>query len=477
MEWKCIRISGLMLMFYAALIFPSNALDTLGADYKVYPSSLKPGIEGYVVITLTNPGNSPIEDVYVFKIKAESPITIDDYMRNIGDIAPGLLKTLIVKFKVPENTGSGYYLLDVNLGMRVAGSSEKYVFQIPLKVERDSVIGLSVLPEKIEADKPANLTLRVQNEGSIIKNLRISWKGEGIIPLSESSSMFIGSMDSGEAREFILRVKALKQGTAILHFNITYEDIAGSTVHESRSVALEVMAKKKGFLDVTLTPSVLEIGKKGELAFNLMSKGEEMWNVLITWKSEAIMPSSSSSKFIDVLEAGEQKTVSFDVYVNENVEPGYYPVDVVVEYDLSDSNVKSEETFSVMIVGDIALTATLFRAESDKVFISVANTGNAPARNIVVYASSEYGKGEVFIGDMKPGDEEIIEIDQRNVDTSKPYSITLKIEYRDVFGENNSEIKEVNVHHFSEGVSSAYILGGTVLLAAIIAGIWILRRK
>ncbi|MBE8539630.1 hypothetical protein [Geoglobus acetivorans] len=469
---------GLALLILLILTVPAMASNPLAVDYTITPSTVKPGVEGYVEIMLTNPGTTPIQDIYVFRVDAEGPVVIKDYRKDVGDLSPGTSRTLIVRFSVPETAKAGYYLVDVDLRMRVAGSSERYVFQIPVEVREESLVGLSISPEKIEANTPVNLTLRVENAGGEIRNLRIFWSGDGLIPLSESSPLLIPSMGPGDVEEFSLRVKALEQGTAVLVFNITYSDVTGNVIREARTLALDVVAKNESFLNVTLTPSVLEIGSGGKLIFNLAAEGtDELKNVLISWRSEAIMPSSSNSRFIDSIQPGEQKAVTFDVFVNEGVQPGYYPVEVAVEYDYSGMKVKSEESFSVMVTGDISLTATLFRAENDKVFISVANTGNAPAKNLVVYASSEYGKGEVFIGDMAPGDEEIIEVDQKNVDTSKPYNITLKLEYRDVFGKRYSEVSEVNVHHFRESYSSTYLLGGALLLVLVLGAVWYIRKR
>ncbi|AIY91104.1 COG1361 S-layer family protein [Geoglobus acetivorans] len=478
MKMKGAGLMGLALLMLFTLIAPAIASNPLTVEYSIIPSVVKPGVEGYIEIMLSNTGITPIKDIYVFRVDADEPLVIKDYRKDVGDLSPGTSRTLIVRFAVPETAEAGYYLVKVDLRMRAAGSSERYVFEIPVEVREESLVGLSISPEKIEANTPVNLTLRVENAAGEIRNLRISWSGDGLIPLSESSPLLIPSMTQGDTEEFSLRVKALKQGTAVLVFNITYSDVTGNVVREVRTLALDVAAKKESFLNVSLTPGVLEVGNGGKLTFNLAAEGtDELKNILFSWRSDAIMPSSSNSRFIDALQPGERKVVTFDVFVNENVQPGYYPVEVMVEYDYSGMNVKSEESFSVMVTGDISLTATLFRAENDKVFISVANTGNAPAKNLVVYASSKYGKGEVFIGDMAPGDEEIIEVDQKNADTSKPYNITLKLEYRDVFGERYSEIREVNVHHFRESFSSAYLLGGASLLVLALAVIWFIRKK
>jgi hypothetical protein len=130
-----------------------------------------------------------------------------------------------------------------------------------------------------------------------------------------------------------------------------------------------------------------------------------------------------------------------------------------------------------MLKGDISLTTTLFRAESNKVFISIANTGNAPAKNLVAYASSAYGKAEVFIGDMEPGDEEIIEVDQMGVDTSKPYNLTLRLEYRDVFDNQFAEEKEISVHHFRQSFPATLAAGAIVVLALVVVGVWLWKKR
>ena len=467
-----------ILLVFTAIVHPASALNTITSDYRIYPSDIMPGIKGYVEITLKNDGNGQIEDVEIFRIDSDRAIAVEDYRKNVGDIAPGLSKKIILKFRVSDDAEAGYYLLDVFLTMKVLGSAERYEFQIPVAVRESNNLKLTVFPDRIEYDTPVNLTLRIENGAGNIRNLRIVWSSDGIVPLSENSDIFVRALNQGEAEDFNLRVKAVKPGTSILTFNLTYRDQTGNSVSETRKIALDAVAKREGYLQVSLRPAPLEIGKKGKITLDLEVNGDEpMKNVLIRWKSDAVMPSASDSEFIEILEPRKKVSVQFDVSVNEDVNPGYYPIDVGVRYDYSGTRISREESFSVMITGDIALTSTLFRAENDKVFISIANTGNAPAKNLVVYASSDYGKGEIFIGDMDPGDEEIIEIDQRGVDTSKPYSISLTLDYRDVFGEKYSEVQEVEVHHFSQSSASMLFAVLGVVLAVIIAGIWMHRKK
>lgn len=151
-------------------------------------------------------------------------------------------------------------------------------------------------------------------------------------------------------------------------------------------------------MNATLKSKSLTIGKAGEIVFRLSNEGsEEVKNVLVSWKSDVLPPISSNSEFVKVLGPGESKTISFNVFVHEDAKPGYYSLPLAIKYDLPDGGEAVNRTFAVMVEGSITLTATLFRAEVEKVFISIANTGNAPVKNLVAYAISPYGKAEVFM--------------------------------------------------------------------------------
>ncbi len=481
------RIASTVGIAIAALVFVGvlslipgqvQAADTVSVEYSTYPGVVKPGTEGYIQIKLTNLGAQPIYDLNLFQVKAESPLKVYDAHKELGSLYPGKVKYIVLKFEVPENAEPGYYVVEALVRAEYLNYTDSFRFDIPVEVREEPNVKLSVKPGEVESDSQVNLTLVVENRGGEIKDVRISWSSGSILPLTESSTIFIPSMKSGETKEEELRVKTTTPGTAVMIFNISYTDSTGNPVFETHTIALDVKSREESFLDVELKPEALEVGKDGRLAFTISNEGgKELRNILLSWNSNVLLPASSSSEFIDVLRPGESRTVSFDVFVDEKADPGYYSVPLTIKYDSSGVTKVTNRTFAVMLEGDIALTATLFRAESNKVFISIANTGNAPAKNVVAYASSAYGKAEVFIGDMDPGDEEIIEVDQMGVDTSKPYNITLKLEYRDVFDNQFVEEKEINVHHFRESFSATLAAGALLVLALIVAGFWIWRKR
>jgi hypothetical protein len=472
---NAVIVALVFVNIFSMISSQAQATDTVSVEYSIYPETIKPGTGGYIQIKLTNAGAQTIYDLYVFRIKAEDPLKIFDTHKKIGDLYPGMSKTIISRFEVSEKSKAGYYLVELILKSKYGDSSR---FDIPIEVREESNIKLSVTPEEVESNSQANLSLVIENRGGEIRDVRISWSSGSVLPLTESSTLFIPSMKSGEIKEAELRVKTTNPGTAVMLFNVTYTDPTGNSVFETHTIALDVKSREESFLNVELKPEALEVGKAGRLVFTVSNEGgKELRNILLSWNSNVLLPASSSSEFIDVLKPGESRIVAFDVFVDEKADPGYYSVPLMINYDSSGVTKVANRTFAVMLEGDISLTATLFRAESNKVFISIANTGNAPAKNLVAYASSTYGKAEVFIGDMDPGDEEIIEVDQLGVDTSKPYNLTLRLEYRDVFDNQFVEEKEINVHHFRESFSATLAAGALVVLALIVAGVWIWRKR
>ncbi len=458
-------------------VTPVQASDTVFAEYSVHPEVVKPGTKGYIQIKLTNVGTQPVYDLYLFSVRADEPLKVYETNRELGSLYPGKVKYVILKFEVPGGADPGFYIVKVFVRAKLLNYTDSFEFDVPIEVKRETHVKLSVTPEEVQSDSTTNLTLVVGSVGGEMRDVRISWKSDKILPFAESSSIFVPSVEPGSPAEVKLQVKTTDPGTAVIVFNVSYTDPTGNTVSETRTIALKVKSREEPFLKITLEQEALEVGKPGKLTFTVTNEGgRELRNIFIDWQSNDILPASSSSEFIKLLEPGDSKMISFDVFVNENLKPGYYTIPLTVRFDSSGKTEVVNRTFAVMVRGDISLTTTLFRAESNKVFVSIANTGNAPAKNLVVYARSSYGRAEVFIGDLDPGDEEIVEVDQKGVDTTKPYNLTLKLEYRDVFGNKFVDEKVINVHHFREPFPTSTVVGASVVIVLVVAGVWLWRR-
>ena len=445
-------------------------------EYSTQPEVIKPGTSGYIQLKITNPGTETISYLYLTRVEADAPLEVYGFSTRLGALYPGDVKQVVLRFRVPEGTVPGFYVVKIFLSANYIGKTSSIRYDIPLEVTEESFLQLSLSTAEIEAEKTENVTLKIHNPGGELRDLRISWSGEGVVPVGSSSSIFIRRLGSGATLKVPLSVRAGSTGTAILKFSVTYYDSTGNLRGENHTLGLEVRSREEDYLRVTLKPEALKTGGAGRLLFSLSNEGdEELRNVLLSWSSEVLFPASSSSEFLSSIGAGESSKISFSVLVNEDAEPGYYPLYVSLRYDSSGMEVRENRTFGVEVTGEVSLVATLFRAEAGKVFISIANTGNAPAKNLVALASSPYGRAESFIGDLEAGDEEIIEVAERGA--SSRYNVSLTLTYRDVFGREFEEEKQIEVHHPAGGVPLSKIAAAAVLLILIASGAWFWRRR
>ncbi len=444
-------------------------------EYSTQPEVIKPGTSGYILLKITNPSTEPISYLYLTRVEADAPLEVYDFSTRLGALYPGDVKQVLLRFRVSEDTVPGFYVVKIFLSANYISQSGSIRYDIPIEVTEEGFLQLSLLPAEIEAEKTENITLKIHNPSGELRDLRISWSGEGVVPVGSSSSIFIRRLGSGATLKVPLSVRAGSTGTAILKFSVTYHDSTGNQRSENHTLGIEVRSREEDYLRVALKPEALKTGRAGRLLFSLSNEGdEELRNVLLSWSSEVLFPASSSSEFFSSIGAGESRNIYFGVLVDENAEPGYYPLYVSLRYDSSGVEVRGNRTFGVEVTGKASLVATLFRAEAGKVFISIANTGNAPAKNLVVRASSPYGRAESFIGDLESGDEEIIEVAQRGA--GGRYNVSLTLTYRDVFGQEFEEEKQIEVHHPAGGVPLSKI-AAAVLLILIALGAWFWRRR
>jgi hypothetical protein len=462
------------------LSFTVNAeiSEKVSVEYATQPEVIKPGTAGYIQLKITNPSTETIGYLYLTRVEADSPVKVYDVNSKLGALYPGGVKSVILKFEVPETAEPGFYVVKVFLSANYIDYTSSLRFDIPLEVKGESFLRLSVAPATIEAEEIANVTLVIQNTGSDLRDLRIFWSGEGIVPIGNSSNMFIQHLKSGDRKEVPLSVRAGGSGTAVMKFEVSYLDSTGNQRSETYSLGMEVKSREEDYLRVALRPEVLETGRGGRLVFDISNEGsEELRNILLSWESDVLLPASSNSEFLKSVEAGESRRISFDVLVDENTKPGYYPLAVSLKYDSSGRKITANRTFGIKIAGDVSLVATIFRTEADRVFVSIANTGNAPAKNLVAIASSPYGRAEVFIGDLEAGDEEIVEVGQSGIENAEQYNLSLRLLYRDVFNQEFDEEKRIEVHHPNQRTPLLMLAGGAILFIAIASGIWFWRKR
>jgi uncharacterized membrane protein len=468
------------------LIFAGSSLvsgeDVISAKYSIYPEIITPGSVGYIELTFTNSGSEVVEDLSIFFIKLEKGIVIQDSSEtySLGSLYPGKTKSIVLKFSIPETTLPGYYVVELSVKGSYLGYSSSYRYDIPIQVQRENFLKLKLIPEVVEAERISTVSLFVENTGKDdLREIYIEWDSKNVVPIGESAKFYLSSLKPGEQKELKLDIKAERNvKTALLNFSVKYMDSTGNPESDFYQIGLGVKSGKEDYLKISQTPALLNIGTEGSISIEIFNEGDEgLEDILLVWSGNGIIPVSSNIKYVGSLGPGERKSVLMDVFIDENIEPGYYPITIRAVYEDSSGTVhRSNHTIGVKIQGTVDLVVTIFRAEADKLFISIANTGNAAAKNLVVYARSPYGNTETFLGDMKPGDEEIIELDQQGMDTSKPHTINLKMIFRDVFGEKITVDKEITVSVHEQSFSVVWVGVGTAILLLLTAVLFWRKR-
>ena len=112
-----------------------------------------------------------------------------------------------------------------------------------------------------------------------------------------------------------------------------------------------------------------------------------------------------------------------------------------------------------------------------EVSIYIANRGLASAEYISVYAKSDFGSKEFYIGSLDSDDSETIDLPQNLAKASGKYPIHLTLNYRDKFDNDYSFEKTVEVMPTNAPLDYTTILIVIVVLAIIVYWIYKKRKK
>lgn len=323
-------------------------------------------------------------------------------------------------------------------------------------------------------DTADSLTLRLANIDS------------PIVPLTPSYLDNLGSVEGSSSESAIFRFNVpsdTSSGFYTAQFLIRYCD--GSVCRDHVEYSLITVQSPTRLEVKSVTPENLEIGKNNEVGLLIKNTGDSaLNNIFVSWESsnEHILPFASDNEYyLPSLAGGVSTEIPFNIFVDRDTEAGVYPVTIEINYnDASGTDVSLDTSVGLKIAGDIDFIIS--QDEPDELFygvpgiatFTIANIGSASAEFLSVIAEGPYGTDTVYIGSVDSDDEESVDIRQDLSGASGPYDITLTINYKDTFGEEQSVEETVRV-----GASAAS--GGftnTIIIVVVLFGVyWFWWRK
>lgn len=216
-------------------------------SHSIYPETIYPNSEVSLNVTLQNISQiSDAQNVILKLVTSNSnilPLKISDSLDIIKFNQSG---TLVVRFKINENTPGGYYTIPYQVEYSRDGQKHKIDSQVSINVSNYSKLNVVINEypkQNVYLNDLINIKGLIKNEGNSTLtgiNLNLEYVGK-IIPLS-ATSLFIGDVFVGSQKAFdfnIIIPNAAEPG--IYDLNIVAEDVSGNLDSEKVSFIVEDM--------------------------------------------------------------------------------------------------------------------------------------------------------------------------------------------------------------------------------------------
>ena len=187
----------------------------------------------------------------------------------------------------------------------------------------------STVPSTIEPGTKANILITISNTGNeIATNAKISIQAtSNVIP--DSPSYSLGTLNAGGSTQITVPITVspnAQEGTVAIPVTVSYSiSGSGSTTDSQNSVSIVIT--KRTLLQITevsYDKPVIQRGDVFKMTLNIQNVGKGQIKDLVASIrnfASAISPATTDTeKFLGVFGSGDNKSVSFDLTVNNNAD-------------------------------------------------------------------------------------------------------------------------------------------------------------
>ena len=341
-----------------------------------------------------------------------------------------------------------------------------------------------------------SLTLQLKNQGNFAaKDIKVLLKGlsnEGIYVTKSADTKYIASIDGQKTQnvEYFLYVSDKFKGNNVsLYANIEYKDNSGKLYTEEHQFFIGVEEKdekkEENFPELTLKNLVFPrdtiiAGEDFNISFSLDNIGTDTArNVKVSITCEdGILPISNSTTFVDAIDKGQTKDLSFNLYANKTAVTKNHSITITVDYEgekddkiekltfnrytgvyvekSAEDAEKETKTVPKIIINKYNFEPEEAKAgENFKLKLSFLNTSKVvPIRNVKITFSAKDGifiptnsSNTFFIENM-----DIQGIAEREVELftkadapAKSHVLNLNFEYEDEKGNQYTAAEEISI--------------------------------
>jgi len=332
--------------------------------------------------------------------------------------------------------------------------------------------------------------LTVTNPGLDLSGVVLTATAGPYIKLTSGNKIELGDMPATTSQQSSISIKANQDAEASISYVYLEAKYYYSNSKYKKTFYIPITIKKDPILEIVNVKfnDTVEPGKTFLLSFDISNKGDSTArDIKVKLNKTTLFTTLGSTGEIIINEIGPSKYQSLDflITINPDADIGIETIPINLSYyDNTKANSYTEtKKIGLKISGDVDFIVTIdsynnfYYGRVGEVSIYIANRGLASAEFIQVITNSDFGSKEFYIGSLDSDDSETIDLLQDLTKASGKYPIHLTLHYKDIYDNEYSFEKTIEVIPTNAPLDSTTILIVAVVLIVIVYWIYKKRKK
>jgi len=336
MLMKKIILIALSLMVLPNLVSASVSLLVSGTTV---PSTIEPGSNANLILTIANLGTTTAENVKL-SFNPSGYLTPGQYEYSLQAIQAGSSTQVIVPLKISDSIQEGANALFFSIDYQESGSSTTKTLEnsATIYVTKRSLIevtNVSYSKDFIQPGDTVVMKVEMQNLGKgNVKDMVVSLKNISslFVPVGSDTDVYLGplySLQKNTASFNLIVNKNVNTLAYIIPVTLTYYDEANVLHTEQKFVGIKISGKPEFVVSIEKEDNLFA-GGAGKLSVSISNRGTATAQFL-TIKFDSLNYIMPNEYYAGNLDPDDSTTISLDVNLR-GIQTGKHPLNMTMMY-------------------------------------------------------------------------------------------------------------------------------------------------
>lgn len=332
------KIFSLVLTLILVQPVLASAFVSLSATGTTIPTTIEPGSNVNLILTLTNIGNGNADSVKL-TITPNSYMTTDQYIYTLQTIQAGSSIQVVIPLKISQNIPEGSNALFFSVDYTESGSGTRTLQNsVTISVTKRRLIeiaNVSYSEDLIQPGDTVTMKIEMQNLGKgVVKDLTVSLNNISslFVPIGSDTEVYVGSFLPSTKTTASFNLIVNKNVDTIAYnipVTLTYYDESNTLHVDQRFVGIKISGKPDFVISLESQQNMFA-GSTGTVSISISNSGTATAQFL-TAKFDSKIYLSPSEYYVGNLNPDDSSTISLDVNL-AGVKPGSQPLNMTLNY-------------------------------------------------------------------------------------------------------------------------------------------------